>query len=74
LYRQHIGRACRDPYREPLLFPTVDPMLRAGSRHARLAAGAESMCLLLAYPDAADFYKSIGMEPFADAFLFGRDR
>jgi hypothetical protein len=44
------------------------------THHARLAAGAESMCLLLAYPDAADFYKSIGMEPFADAFVFGRDR
>ncbi len=41
---------------------------------ARRAAGAESMCLLLAYPDAADFYKSVGMAPFADAFLFQRDR
>ena len=41
---------------------------------ARREAGAESMCLLLAYPDAANFYQSIGMQRFADAFLLERDR
>ena len=39
----------------------------------RREAGAESMCLLLAYPDAAKFYQGIGMKRFADAFLFDRD-
>jgi len=41
--------------------------------HARREAGAESMCLLLSYPDAANFYQSIGMKRFADAFLLERD-
>ena len=40
---------------------------------ARREAGAESMCLLLAYPDAVNFYQSIGMKRFADAFLLNRE-
>jgi GNAT superfamily N-acetyltransferase len=39
----------------------------------RREAGAESMCLLLAYPDAANFYQGIGMNRFPDAFLLDRD-
>ena len=40
---------------------------------ARREAGVESMCLLLAYPDSANFYQGIGMKRFADAFLLERD-
>ncbi|HEX6661667.1 MAG TPA: GNAT family N-acetyltransferase [Sphingomicrobium sp.] len=39
----------------------------------RQEIGEESMCLLLAYPDSANFYQGIGMERFANAFLFERD-
>jgi len=39
----------------------------------RREAGAESMCVLLAYPDAVNFYQGIGMNRFADAFLLERN-
>ena len=40
----------------------------------RLAAGPESMCLLVSSPDAASFYKTIGMPRTDKAFLYNRER
>jgi len=40
----------------------------------RAAAGPESMCLLLAAPDAVPFYKAIGMPQSDVAFLYPRER
>jgi GNAT superfamily N-acetyltransferase len=40
----------------------------------REAAGEESMCLLVASPDAAAFYRKIGMPETDRAFLFPRTR
>lgn len=40
----------------------------------RDAAGEESMCLLVASPDAAAFYRRIGMPGTDRAFLFPRAR
>ncbi len=40
----------------------------------REAAGAQSMCLLVAAPGAEAFYRKIGMEEVDRAFLFARDQ
>lgn len=40
----------------------------------REAAGEESMCLLVASPDAASFYRRIGMPVTDRAFLYPRTR
>lgn len=40
----------------------------------REAAGEGSMCLLVASPDAAAFYRKIGMQQTDRAFLFPRAR
>ncbi len=40
----------------------------------REAAGEESMCLLVASPDAASFYRKIGMPGTDRAFLYPRAR
>lgn len=40
----------------------------------REAAGEDSMCLLVASPDAEGFYRRIGMPPADRAFLYPRRR
>jgi len=40
----------------------------------RLAAGPESMCLLVSAPDAAGFYEAIQMPRQSRAFMFPRER
>jgi GNAT superfamily N-acetyltransferase len=40
----------------------------------RIAAGPESICLLLSAPDALPFYKHIGMPQADNAFFYKRER
>jgi len=43
-------------------------------RLSREAVGEESMLLLLAAPEAVDYYPKLGMEPVASGWIYHRSR